>query len=462
MKEISIDLLKKYNVQGPRYTSYPPAPSWSDSVGPKDYESILRESNLPAGAGSVGLPLSLYFHLPFCEKLCYFCGCTTVITGKNRSFEQPYLESLLKEISWVGPKIDRKRKVVQLHLGGGTPTYQSPEDLTRLINAVKENFSFDPDIEMGVEVDPRVTTVEHLKTLRKLGFNRLSMGVQDFDPTVQTAINRVQPFEDTKNLVNEARKLGFQSINMDLIYGLPHQTLNSFNKTVDQVLSIGPDRLAIYSYAHVPWMKKHQEILAPHLPQEKEKFEIFLLAMKRFTEAGFDYIGMDHFAKPNDELSQARAKHSLWRNFQGYTTKAGTDLIGFGMSAIGQINGCFAQNQRELKPYQEAINAGGPATLRGFKLSKDDRVRARLIQNLMCHAVVLKSDIEKEFDVSFDSYFSAPLKALDALAADGLVEISKKEIKPTALGRIFLRNLAMPFDAYLPKEGEKKMFSKTV
>lgn len=454
--DISFELLHKYNVQGPRYTSYPPAPSWKTDVGPDDYAVILKESNASPA------PLSLYFHLPFCEKLCYFCGCTTVITGKNRSFEEPYLDTVLQEINWVASKVDRARRVVQLHLGGGTPTYMEPEYLNRLIEAARAGFSFDSDIEMGVEVDPRVTTTKHLETLRKLGFNRLSMGVQDFDPTVQKSINRIQPYEETKNLVTAARALGFQSINMDLIYGLPHQTIASFTKTVDQILSIQPDRLAVYSYAHVPWMKKHQETLAPHLPAEQEKFGIFLLAMKRFTQAGFDYIGMDHFAKYGDELSRARANRTLWRNFQGYTTKAGTDLIGFGMSAIGQVNGCFIQNQRELKPYEDAIIQNGAATVRGFKLSKDDKIRARLIQNLLCHAVVVKSEIEREFGIKFDDYFSEALKNLKPLVDDGLVELSKTEIRPTELGRVFLRNLAMPFDAYLPKEGEKKVFSKTV
>ncbi len=455
---ISYELLHKYNVQGPRYTSYPPAPSWSDAIGPADYESTIAASN----DATTLAPLSLYFHLPFCEQLCYFCGCTTVITGRDRSKEDPYLETIVKEINWLGARVDKKRPIVQLHLGGGTPTYYSPEKLDALFERIRANFTIDANAEIGVEVDPRVTTVDHLKSLRKNGFNRLSMGVQDFNADVQKAITRHQPFEATRDLVLAARDLGFQSINMDLIYGLPHQTEASFDATIAKVLSINPDRLAIYSYAHVPWMKKHQEVIAKYLPDEKQKFSIFLLALKQFSAAGFDYIGMDHFAKPNDELSRARKDRTLWRNFQGYTTKAGTDLFGLGMSAIGNVHGAYFQNQRELVPYQTAIRSGTPATLRGFRLSPDDKIRARVIQNLLCHAVVIKSEIEKEFSINFDTYFATALTNLKPLESDGLVQLTASEIRPTDIGRVFLRNLAMPFDAYLPKEGEKKVFSRTV
>jgi oxygen-independent coproporphyrinogen-3 oxidase len=334
--------------------------------------------------------------------------------------------------------------------------------MDRFLTLVRSRFTFDPEVEMGVEVDPRVTSTSHLDVLYKHGFNRLSMGVQDFDPQVQKAINRDQPFDKTRDIILEARQRGFQSINIDLIYGLPHQTEASFNKTVDKILELDPDRLAVYSYAHVPWMKTHQDVISTYLPNEKEKFAIFLLALKRFSEAGYVYIGMDHFARPTDELSIARENRTLWRNFQGYTTKAGTDLFGLGMSAIGNIHGTFVQNQRELGPYQDSIQAGGAATVRGFKLSFDDKVRSCVIQSLMCHAVVIKAAIENEFGIIFDTYFSSALKALEPLEKDGLVQLSKSEIRPTEIGRIFLRNLAMPFDAYLPKESEKKVFSRTV
>jgi oxygen-independent coproporphyrinogen-3 oxidase len=454
---ISLDLLRKYNVQGPRYTSYPPAPSWSDRIGPVEYESALRDSN----RGPSPKPLSLYFHLPFCEQQCLFCGCTTVITGKNRRREDPYMASLRSEIEWVAQRVDKSRGVVQLHLGGGTPTYYSPEKLEELMSLIRSRFHFADNVELGIEVDPRVTSVEHLSALEKFGFNRLSMGVQDFDPAVQKAVNRQQSFEATQGLVEQARAHGFHSINMDLIYGLPYQTEASFAATIDKILQLSPDRLAVYSYAHVPWMKKHQDTLAPHLPDEQQKLNIFLLALKRFTDAGFVYIGMDHFAKPTDELSVARADGTLWRNFMGYTTKAGTDLIGFGMSAIGRVGDTFAQNRRELVAYQESLKAGA-ATARGFRLSQDDLIRSRLIQSPMCNAVVMKRDIETAFNISFDDYFAPALAALKPLQQDGLVEVDHDSIRPTETGRVFLRNIAMPFDAYLPKPGETRMFSKTV
>jgi oxygen-independent coproporphyrinogen-3 oxidase len=381
---------------------------------------------------------------------------------KNHSKEQTYLDAIKKEIEWIGRRVDRARPVIQLHLGGGTPTYFSEGHLDELMNQTRNCFSFDAKAEIGVEADPRVTTIEHLKTLRRCGFNRLSMGVQDFDPTVQETINRLQPFAKTKALFEKARELGFESINMDLIYGLPHQTPESFRKTVEQILSIGPDRLAVYSYAHVPWMKRYQESFAAALPSERQKYEIFLSALELFTAAGFEYIGMDHFARPNDELAVARKERTLWRNFQGYTTKAGTDLIGIGMSSISQIGGNFFQNAKDLRQYQDKVAHGQPSVIRGFRLSADDRIRSKLIQNLLCHAVVVKADIEKEFGIVFDDYFSEPLGHLGDLIADGLVEITKTEIRPTLTGRVFLRNIAMPFDAYLPKEAGARRFSRTV
>ena len=329
--EVSIDLLRRYNVPGPRYTSYPTAPAWKESYGATDYAAILAES------ASGGAPLSLYLHLPFCERLCYFCGCTVVITGTRHGPEHPYLETLGREIDWVADRAGSGRTVVQLHWGGGTPTYFAPDLLEALGRRILSRFPLAPDAELGVEVDPRVTSRAHLETLSRLGFNRLSMGVQDFDPRVQEAINRIQPYAETRSLVEDARSLGFPSVNMDLIYGLPYQTPESFSTTIDRVLEIGPDRLAVYSYANVPWMKKHQSVLEPHLPDQATKFGIFRTALERFSDAGYEYIGMDHFARPDDELARARRDRTLHRNFQGYTTKAGTDLIGFGMSAIGSV-----------------------------------------------------------------------------------------------------------------------------
>jgi oxygen-independent coproporphyrinogen-3 oxidase len=449
-------LLHKYNVQGPRYTSYPPAPSFAADVGPREYEQILEESNRS------GAPLSLYLHLPFCEKLCYFCGCTVVITGRNHSPAQRYLELMRREIAWLAERVDPSRPVIQMHWGGGTPTYFSPGALEELNGEIRSRFSFAPDAEVGVEVDPRVTTRAHLEALARVGFNRLSMGVQDFDPDVQKAVNRVQPYEDTRRLVEDARALGFESVNIDLIFGLPHQTAAGFRETVARVLEIAPDRLAVYSYANVPWMKKHQAVLEPHLPGEREKFEIFSMALELFSDGGYEYIGMDHFARPDDELARARRDRTLWRNFQGYTTKAGTDLLGLGMSAIGSVADAFVQNEKALAPYENAIALGGPATTRGYRLTDDDRLRGHVIQSLLCHGVIDKEAVEKRFGIDFDQTFADALERLETCESDGLVELGPREIRATALGRIFLRNLAMPFDAHLPKEVGRPMFSRTL
>ena len=456
---VPLELLRRYNVPGPRYTSYPTAPSWKESLDAAAYARILQESS----AGDEPPPLSLYFHLPFCERLCYFCGCTVVITGTHHGPENPYMETLLREIDWVSERLGAAdRRVVQLHWGGGTPTYSSPELLTRLGGRIRERFRFDPDAEIGVEIDPRVTTPAHLEALAALGFNRLSLGVQDFDPEVQESINRVQPFEATRDLVRAARSLGFPSVNLDLIYGLPHQTSERFSRTIDQILEIGPDRLAVYSYANVPWMKKHQSVLEKHLPDEATKLSIFLTALERFTAAGFEYIGMDHFARPDDELARARRERTLHRNFQGYTTKAGTDLVGFGMSAIGSIGDWYVQNRRELPLYRAEVDERGGATFRGARLTADDRLRRTVIERLMCHGVVLKREIESEFGIRFDEEFAAALERLGPLEKDGLVALAPDEVRATPLGRIFLRNLAMPCDAYLEKPSEKPVFSRTV
>jgi len=456
--KISFDLISKYNVQGPRYTSYPPAPSWSDEVTAEDYENSVLESNKEKHPR----PLSLYFHIPFCEHLCYFCGCTTIITGNNHKMEDAYMEALLRETDWLSTVVSARRPVIQMHLGGGTPTYLRPDNLSALLTSLRKRFSFSSDVEMGVEVDPRVTTPEQLRILRDHGVNRISMGVQDFDPEVQKAVHRVQPFEKTEALLKEARFLVFTSVNFDLIYGLPLQTARGFSETARKIIGLAPDRLAVYSYAYVPWMKHHQNVLKDKMPTEREKYDIFIAAVRAFTEGGYEYIGMDHFSKPGDELSRARENGTLWRNFQGYTTKAGTDLFGLGMSAISHVHDGFFQNQRDLRAYQEAILGERPATMRGFRLSHDDKLRSRVIQNLLCHAVVIKSEIEEEFSINFDRTFSQALIDLQGLEKDGLVELSKDEIRPTMLGRVFLRNLAMPFDAYLPKAGEKTVFSRTL
>jgi oxygen-independent coproporphyrinogen-3 oxidase len=454
---ITDEFLATYNRPGPRYTSYPTAPVWQDNIGPDDLEQFFAQ------AESAKTPLSLYMHLPFCESLCLFCACNVVIT-KDHSVTPPYVATLKREIDHVARFVSRERRVVQFHWGGGTPTYLTPAQMEDLFGHAAEHFTFAPDAEIGIEVDPRVTSREHLETLKKLGFNRLSLGIQDFDPEVQQTIHRVQPFEMTRDLIQTARALGFSSINVDLIYGLPYQTAERFASSVDQVLTFAPDRVAMFSYAHVPWLRKQQGAFATHLPEGIEKFRIFCAGLNKFLGAGYQYIGMDHFAKPDDELAVAQRNRSLHRNFQGYTTKAGADLYGMGVSAISGFQNAYAQNYREVPQYTEAINARGLATMRGYRLSDDDRLRRAVISRLLCHAVIRKDEIAADFGVNFDEYFAPELARLEPFVQDNLVRLSSGEINVTPLGRIFIRNVAMLFDPYLEKQrlSERPIFSKTL
>ena len=454
---ISPEFLALYNRPGPRYTSYPTAPVWREDFGPDDLERAYER------AEAAGTPVSLYMHLPFCESLCLFCACNVVIT-KDHGVAPPYLATLKREIEHVGARVSRSRQVVQFHWGGGTPTYLTPAQMEDLFGFTAERFSFAPGAEIGIEVDPRVTTAEHLETLRRLGFNRLSMGIQDFDPEVQHAVKRVQPLEMTAGLIAHSRALGFESINVDLIYGLPYQTAARFARTVELVLALAPDRIALFSYAHVPWLRKQQGSFAASLPEGMEKFRIFSTAIERFLAAGYVYIGMDHFSKPGDELAVAQRRRSLHRNFQGYTTKAGADLYGLGVSAISAIGSTYAQNHRELPRYAQAVDRCGLATMRGYRLSEDDRLRRAVITRLLCHAVIDKAEISREFGINFDEYFAPEVARLDPFLADRLTELGENEIRVTFLGRIFIRNLAMIFDPYLEKQrlAEQPLFSKTL
>ena len=454
---ISPEFLALYNRPGPRYTSYPTAPVWRDDFGPDDLDYAYEQAN------AAGTPVSLYLHLPFCESLCLFCACNVVIT-KDHSVAPPYLAALKREIEHVAGRVSRSRQVVQFHWGGGTPTYLTPAEMEDLFEFTAERFSFARDAEIGIEVDPRVTSVEHLETLRRLGFNRISMGIQDFDPEVQHAVRRVQPLEMTAELIARSRALGFESINVDLIYGLPYQTADRFARTVDEVLALAPDRIALFSYAHVPWLRKQQGSFATSLPEGMEKFRIFSTAIEKFLGAGYLYIGMDHFAKPGDELAIAQRRRSLHRNFQGYTTKAGANLYGMGVSAISAIGSAYAQNYRELPRYTEAVDRRGIATMRGYRLSEDDRLRRAVITRLLCHAVIDKAEIGREFGINFDEYFAQEVGRLDPFIGDRLIELSEQEIKVTFLGRIFIRNIAMIFDPYLEKQrlAEQPLFSKTL
>ena len=454
---VSPEFLERYNRPGPRYTSYPTAPVWNDSFGVSDLERVHEQAERARS------PVSIYMHLPFCESLCLFCACNVIIT-KDKSVAPPYLSVLKREMERVSRGVSKERPVVQFHWGGGTPTYLTPEQIEDLFGAAREHFHFAPDAEIGIEVDPRVTSRQHLETLRRLGFNRLSMGIQDFHPDVQKAIHRIQPFELTRDLLFGARELGFDSINVDLIYGLPYQTPERFADTVDQILRLAPDRVALFSYAHVPWLKKQQGSFAAHLPEGMEKFEIFRTGLLKFLEAGYLYIGMDHFAKPGDELAVSQQNRTLHRNFQGYTTKAGADLYGMGVTAISGIQNAYAQNHRDLSSWEKAVNERGVATMRGYWLSDEDRLRRAVISRLLCHTVLFKGEISREFGVDFDEYFAPELRRLEASREDGLVLLKRDEIRATWLGRIFIRNLAMVFDPYLEKQqlAAKPLFSKTL
>jgi oxygen-independent coproporphyrinogen-3 oxidase len=454
---VSEEFLARYNRPGPRYTSYPTAPVWNDSFGPADLEKVHEEAQRAKS------PVSLYMHIPFCESLCLFCACNVIIQ-KDKRVSPPYLDILKREVQHISRSVSSDRPVVQFHWGGGTPTYLTPAQIEELFGFTREHFTFAPDAEIGIEVDPRVTSREHLGTLRKLGFNRLSMGIQDFHPLVQKTINRVQPFELTADLIQSARALGFESVNVDLIYGLPYQTAETFAHTVEQILELTPDRVALFSYAHVPWLKKQQNSFAGHLPEGLQKFEIFRTGLLKFLESGYLYIGMDHFAKPGDELAVSQQNRTLHRNFQGYTTKAGADLYGMGITAISAIQNAYAQNQRDIPSWEKAVTERGIATMRGYHLSEDDRLRRAVISRLLCHTMVLKQEISREFGIDFDSYFADELARLEPFREDGLVVLHPGEIRTTWLGRIFIRNLAMIFDPYLERQhlNAKPLFSKTL
>src|SRR5258707_11305277 len=402
-------------------------------------------------------------HLPFCESLCLFCACNVIIQ-KDKRVSIPYFDVLKNEIARVAQSVSPEREVVQFHWGGGTPTYSTPSQLEDLFGYTRERFAFSPDAEIGIEVDPRVTSREHLETLRRLGFNRLSMGIQDFHEPVQRAINRIQPYEMTRDLIQAARGLGFDSINVDLIYGLPYQTAETFAHTVDQIIGLAPDRIALFSYAHVPWLKKQQGSFAAHLPEGMQKFAIFRVGLLKFVEAGYLYIGMDHFAKPGDELAVSQQNRTLHRNFQGYTTKAGADLYGMGVTAISGFRNAYAQNYRDIPSVEKAVAERGVAPMRGYHLSDDDRLRRAVISRLLCHTVVPKQEINPEFGVYFDEYFAEELRRLETPCDAGLVLLDANEVRTTWLGRIFIRNLAMVFDPYLEKQhlDAKPLFSKTL
>lgn len=455
---ISIDTLLKYDRPGPRYTSYPTAPVWDESFGPERFKSKIIETN----SGRDLPPISLYFHLPFCFSLCFYCGCNSIIT-KDRGHASEYISYLKREMENISRHIKKGREVVQLQWGGGSPDFLSPPEMETLYGYITENFKVADDAEAGVELDPRETTLEHLNALKRIGFNRISMGIQDFDPSVQKAVNRIQPEEMTKRLVEWARELGFDSINVDLIYGLPYQTVDTFRKTVEKIIDLNPDRIAAFNYAHVPWLKRHQKMIREDtLPSGREKLEILKMTIEKFSDAGYVYVGMDHFAKPEDELCIAQKEKTLYRNFQGYTTKAGCDLYGFGITSISMVGNCYTQNHKALKDYYDAIDAGMMANYRGYELNPDDLLRRHVITRLMCDFELTKSDVEKKYGISFDDYFKKELERLQPFSDDGLLILHPERIGITDSGRILIRNVAMVFDVYLEAPGREMKFSRTI
>lgn len=441
------ELLRRYDTAGPRYTSYPTAPQFSDSFGPAQLCAAIAQSN----GEPIPRKLSLYVHVPFCESPCFYCGCNRIIT-RDKSKSDAYLARLYREIALLAKQFDRDREVVQLHFGGGTPNFLTPAQLTDVVEMLRGQFSFSnsPDRDISIELDPRFVSPEDIGKLALAGFNRASLGVQDFDPAVQEAVNRIQSVEETRAIVDACRTHGFQSVNIDLIYGLPNQTVEGFRKTLDEVLDIRPDRLAVYGYAHLPHLFKPQKQLdARLLPTAQTRLQLLQCAIETLTAAGYVYIGMDHFALPDDSLSKARDAGSLHRNFMGYTTHADTDLIGFGVSAISKIANTFSQNPRDLAGWQAALDDGRLPVFRGMTLDEDDELRADLIQGLMCQGEVPLAELSDRHQVDAGLYFHSELAQTAVFEQDGLLSRDAQGIHVTPKGRLFLRNIAMCFDKYL-------------
>jgi len=461
------ELVRRYDRPGPRYTSYPTAAEFHEGVGADALAERLADA-----ASRADEPLGLYVHLPFCTERCHYCGCNVVITKKH-DVACGYLGAVQEEIRATAERLGDRRRVRQLHWGGGTPTYYTPAELRALQATTLDLFELEDDAEVAIEIDPRVTTFEHLAVLRDIGFNRLSLGIQDFTPAVQEAVNRVQPFEATRDLIVEARRLGFGSVNVDLIYGLPKQTPEDYARAIGQVLEIRPERVAVYSYAHMPWIKPHQRrIDAADLPSPETKLELFTTAFDGFQAAGYAAIGMDHFALPEDDLGRALADGTLWRNFMGYTVRHAPDTVAFGMSAIADVAGALVQNERKLSRYQEAVRAGRLPAERGYALSADDALRRHIITALMCTFHLDLADVEQRFGIAFHDVFAKEWAALAPLEDDGFLRRMDGRIEVVGLGRLFVRNICMVFDAYLEGHlgsssgdgsgGERPRFSRTI
>jgi oxygen-independent coproporphyrinogen-3 oxidase len=449
---VDLDLIRKYNVPAPRYTSYPPATHFTETAAETVLERIRADD-------SSRRDLSLYFHLPFCRTLCWFCGCTTVITTQQDA-SATYLDYLEREITFMAGLLNPGRKVVQLHFGGGTPTFLKPDEIRRLGRMIRSRFTYAGDIEAGVEIDPRRIVRDHITALRDAGFNRASLGVQDFNPAVQQAIHRLQSKDETEQAIDWLREDGFHSLNLDLIYGLPHQTVSSFEKTLDDVIRLQPDRLAVFNYAHVPWLKPAQNILKA-LPAPEVKLEMLKHTIEHLTSRGYIYIGMDHFARQDDELAVAQRNKTLQRNFQGYSTRGETDIYAFGMSSISQTNDAYWQNQKELEKYYGALDSHQSPIAKGYVLTDDDKIRRRVIMRLMCDMSFDFAALSESLGIDFPRHFSAELDSLSDLEADGLIATSESGLTVTELGRLLIRNIAVRFDAYGAKRKEAE-FSRSI
>lgn len=457
--EFDSALIRKLNHAGPRYTSYPTADRFVEAFDAEAYKQCASRREV----GALHRPLSLYVHLPFCDTLCYFCACNKIIT-KDHQRSARYVDYLKRELALQAELLELQPEVLQMHWGGGTPTFLSELEMRDLMTAIRSHFQFASDMhgEYSIEIDPRKVDAQTIAMLRDLGFNRLSFGVQDFDPEVQRAINRWQPEAQTAVVIEAARRAHFHSVSVDLIYGLPRQTVESFGHTVNRIIALSPDRIALYNYAHLPTLFKPQRrINVADLPAPEIKIEILKLAIAKFSAAGYVYIGMDHFAKPDDELAIAQRQGRLHRNFQGYSTHVECDLIALGVSAIGKLPGAYSQNVRTLEDYYDRLDRGILPVMRGIELDSDDLIRWTVIQALMCHFELAKESIEVAYLIDFDRYFARELAELEVFVHDGMLELDD-EIRVTPKGRLFVRNICMVFDRYLRADRERKRYSKTI
>jgi oxygen-independent coproporphyrinogen-3 oxidase len=454
------DLIKRYDVAGLRYTSYPTAVQFMEGFDAETYRRFTAASN----SELIPKPLSLYVHLPFCKSLCYYCGCMKKVTRHETQADQ-YLQLLDREIALQGALFDHDREVIQLHLGGGTPTFHDDEKLSHLMATLGKHFSLSADDsrEFSIEVDPRTVGRERLAHLASMGFNRISLGVQDIDPNVQKAVNRIQDKDETLAMVEASRGLGFNSVSIDLIYGLPLQTTESFSKTIDTVVSVKPNRLAVYNYAHLPHLFRAQRMIdSKDIPSPETKLELMELTINKLTDAGYVYIGMDHFALPDDELTIAQQEGGLQRNFQGYSTRRECDMVGLGVSAIGKVGDCYAQNLKDIPSWQSAVAEGSLPIWRGVNLNTEDRLRRSVIESIMCHGEVHFGEYESNYAIDFHDHFALELGNLKQLEKDGLIEMGDEEFKATPEGRLLLRAIAMTFDEYMQQPESTPKFSRVI